>query len=70
MMQHTNFVEGNQVIAQHPKLVFTKTQIEEQKKFMQELRKGNVKISFSGTFEEGISFLRETGKFVDTFNHT
>ena len=46
--------------------VFTKEQIAEQKQFKNDLENGNAKIAFEGTFKDGIEFLKETGKLVDT----
>lgn len=46
--------------------VFTKEQLIEQEDFKTDLENGTANIVFEGTFEEGISFLKETGKLVDT----
>ncbi len=49
---------------------FTKEQIAEQAKFRNDLKNGNAKFAFSGTFKDGIDFLKVTGKLVDAFNHS
>lgn len=60
---------------QHPnvssivKLRFTPEQIEEQRQFKNTLENNTANIVFEGTFTEGIEFLKDTGEFVDTFNH-
>ena len=46
--------------------IFTEEQLAEQRQFKTDLENGNAKIAFEGTFEEGIRFLVETGKLVDT----
>ena len=51
------------------KTKFTEEQIAEQKQFMRDLKNGNADIAFTGTFEEGIQFLKDTGNFVDAFTH-
>ena len=50
--------------------VFTEEQLAEQKQFETDLENGNAKIAFEGTFEEGMRFLRETGKLVDACINT
>ncbi len=50
--------------------VFSKEQLDEQKQFKEDLQNGSVKIAFEGTFEEGMDFLEETEKLVDTCIHT
>ena len=48
---------------------FSKKQIADIAQFEKDLKAGNVDIIFTGTFEDGIQFLKDTGDFVDTFNH-
>ncbi len=50
--------------------VFTKEQLAEQQLFKTDLENGNAKIAFKGTFEEGIRFLKDTGKLVDACINT
>ena len=45
--------------------IFTEEQLAEQEQFKTDLENGNAKIAFEGTFDEGIQFLKETGKLVD-----
>ena len=49
---------------------FTKEQIEERKQFQNALQNGKANIVFTGTFDEGVSFLDDTGKLVDACNNS
>ena len=51
------------------RLMFSPEQIAEQKQFISELENNNAGVVSEGTFTEGIQFLKDTGDFVDTFNH-
>ena len=51
------------------RIEFSPEQIEEQKQFMADLENDNVEIAFEGSFDDGLSFLRDTGNLVDTFHH-
>ncbi len=52
------------------RIVFSKEQLAEQKQFTEDLKNGTAKIAFEGTFKEGMDFLEETGRLVDTCIHT
>ena len=54
----------------HNRCVFTAEQISEQKQFIRDLENNNADIVFEGTFEEGLSFLKDTGDLVDAINHS
>ena len=69
MKNSVQLTEKQSVVVRHSQCVFTKAQIEEQEKFKVDLENGNVKFAFSGTFAEGLSFLKETGELVDAINH-
>ncbi len=60
----------NQISSQRVvKLTFSHEQIEEQKQFITDLESNNVNIAFEGSFDDGLSFLRDTGDLVDTLHH-
>lgn len=52
------------------KFRFTKEQMIEIKQFEKDLEAGKVDIVFTGTFEEGVQFLKDTGDFVDAFTYS
>ena len=50
--------------------VFSEEQLNEQKQFREALQNGSAKIVFEGSFKDGIDFLQETEKLVDTCIHS
>lgn len=48
---------------------FSKEQVEQINQFEKDLKAGNADIAFTGTFDESIQFLKDTGNFVDAFRN-
>ena len=59
----------NQNVQQVKKCKFFKEQLAEIAQFERDLKLGKINIIFTGTFEEGIQFLKDTGDVVDAFNY-
>ena len=57
-------------IIKHHNHEFTAAQIKEQKQFGIALKQNKAQIIFSGSFKDGLSFLKETGNLVDTINNS
>ena len=57
-------------IIKHRNHEFTAAQIKEQKQFGIALKQNKAQIIFSGSFKDGLSFLKETGNLVDTINNS
>ena len=57
-------------IVKHRNRKFTVAQIKEQKQFGIALKQNKAQIIFSGSFKDGLSFLKETGNLVDTINNS
>lgn len=59
----------NQNVQQVKKPKFSKEQLVEIAQFERDLKAGKVNIIFTGTFEEGMQFLKDTGDVVDAFTY-
>ena len=66
--KHSKILPKN--ILKHCNRKFTVAQIKEQKQFGIALKQNKAQIIFSGSFKDGLSFLKETGNLVDTINNS